>query len=87
MPQPPTWTQIRFNCEIRLPLLGSFPLYHEFKKNPEKFLQAWIEGAVSNIYVGPVTVLRDAHDGHLLLKPIVAVKYIKPCQTGPHKTS
>lgn len=78
MPQAPTWTTIRFNCEIRLPLLGAFPLYHEFKKNPEKFLKAWLEGAVGNIYHSPVQNVRDIHDGHLLIQPVVAVRYLKP---------
>ena len=78
MPLAPTWTAIRFNCEIRLPLLGSFPLHRQFEANPEAFLQSWLEGAVGNIYRSPVRNLRDKHDGHLLLVPLVAVRYIKP---------
>jgi len=50
-------------------------MYHEFKKNPERFLQAWLEGAVGNIYESPVRNIRDKHDGHLLIQPVVSVKY------------
>ncbi len=43
---------IRFGCSIRIPS-QNFSCHDWFKENPQKFLQAGIEGSVSNIYTGP----------------------------------
>ncbi len=69
-------TIIRFGCSIRLPDKGKFLFRDEFVQDPQKFLHDWISGAVSNIYAGPTINLSDDHDGHLIYRPIVRVKYI-----------
>lgn len=73
---------IRFSASIRLPLTGHFNFQAEYEKNPEKFLTAWLEGAVSNLYTGPLiderTDCRGEFTGHLLALPKVQVKHFPP---------
>lgn len=69
-------TVIRFGCSVELPAEGKFLLRDLFDEDPEKFLQLWIEGAVSTIYSGPMFNKTDPHDGRLLILPKVKVKFL-----------
>lgn len=73
---------IRFSASIRLPLTGNFTMRDLYEKDPEKFLSAWLAGAVSNIYTGPLiderTDCRGEFTGHLLALPKIQVKHFPP---------
>jgi len=69
-------TIIRFGCFIMLPREGAFPLAKEFDKNPEKFIEAWIKGAISNIYHGPSSNPKNEETGELEIMPKVIVRYV-----------
>ncbi len=69
-------TLIRFGCSIRIPDEGNFTERDRFNRDPEQFLKDWIEANISMFYTGPLINKRDEHDGHLLIVPVVRVKYI-----------
>ena len=77
-------TLIRFGCAIRLPNEGNFVFRDLFNANPEQFLNDWISGAVGTIYTGPLLNKEDDHVGHLLIVPVVKVRFVPNHNHNPH---
>jgi len=65
---------IRFGASIMLPASGKFLFERDYLDDPERFLKAWLEGATSTIYTGPLYNKSGCASGELLELPLVRVR-------------